>query len=102
MYIDNIKKAAAYRLAVAFIGIITILYDCGFFEFNIKFSGFMYFTIISNLLCCLMLFACGIKNIRELKKREKDQNKLSSKRNVYAFNYNYNVYISFCFSTECT
>ena len=68
MNIEDRVKAATYRIVAAFIGIIALLKDCGFFELNIKIYSFMYFTIISNFLCFLMFTILGVKTIYDIRK----------------------------------
>lgn len=68
MNINNRKKAVIYRGMAAFIGIIAIFSDLGFFSGDIKISNLFYFTIISNLLCTIMFIYLCLKTIRDIKK----------------------------------
>ena len=68
MCIKNRFIALFYRVIFFLIGIITLIYDFGFFNGIFKKTNLLYFTILSNLFCSLTFFGLIIKTILDIKK----------------------------------
>ena len=68
MCIKNRFIALVYRVIFFLIGIITLIYDFGFFNGIFKKINLLYFTILSNLFCSLAFLGLIIKTILDIQK----------------------------------
>ena len=66
MCVKNRVFALTYRFIFFCLGIVTLIWDLGFFDGNFKKGNLLYFTILSNILCAGVFFFLIIKNVIDI------------------------------------
>jgi len=67
MYINNRVLALVYRLIAFILGSLAISFDFGLFDGEFKSGNFLYFTIISNIVCAIFFGILLIKTIYDIR-----------------------------------
>jgi len=67
MCINNRVLALVYRLIAFILGSLAIFFDFGLFDGEFKKGNFLYFTIISNIVCVIFFGILLIKTIYDIK-----------------------------------
>ena len=69
MNINNRVIAFIYRFSAFVLGVTALVYDFGIFDGEFRKVNFLYFTILSNLLCMVLFFVLIIRTIIDIRRK---------------------------------